>query len=153
MVGWHHQLDGHEFEQDLGAGDGQGSLACCSPWGHKESDTTEQLNYQHTPSNVYAMILKLIKTRHHHNSRGWHWPNTCLYRTVHLPPQRVHLLMSLLVWLFRTMSASQSRTLCYVVSKLFESWQIEGWLRTLLHVPKQFSGQHSVPSRQPSPTP
>ena len=44
MVGWHHQLNGHEFEQALGAGDGQGSLACCSPWGHKESDTTEWLN-------------------------------------------------------------------------------------------------------------
>ena len=43
MVGWHHQLDGHEFEQILGDGEGQGSLACCSPWGHKESDTTEWL--------------------------------------------------------------------------------------------------------------
>ena len=41
MVGWHHQLDGHEFEQALGVGDGQGSLACCSPWGHKESEATE----------------------------------------------------------------------------------------------------------------
>ena len=39
MVGWHHPLDGHEFEQALGVGDGQGSLACCSPRGHKESDT------------------------------------------------------------------------------------------------------------------
>ena len=44
MVGWHHRLDGHEFEQALGAGDGQGGLVCCSPWGHKESDMTEQLN-------------------------------------------------------------------------------------------------------------
>ena len=44
MVGWHHQLDGHEFEQAPGVGEGQGSLACCSPWGHKESDTTERLN-------------------------------------------------------------------------------------------------------------
>ena len=44
MVGWHHRLDGHEFEEALGVGDGQGSLACCSPWGLKESDTTEQLN-------------------------------------------------------------------------------------------------------------
>ena len=44
MVGWHHELDGHEFEQTLGVDDGQGSLACCSPWGHKESDMTEQLN-------------------------------------------------------------------------------------------------------------
>ena len=44
MVGWHHRLDGHEFEQAPGVGDGQGSLACCNPWGHKESETTEQLN-------------------------------------------------------------------------------------------------------------
>ena len=45
MVGWHHWLDGHEFEQALGIGDGQGSLVCYSPWGHKESDTTERLNW------------------------------------------------------------------------------------------------------------
>ena len=44
MVGWHHRLDGHKFEQALGVGDGQGSLVFCSPRGHKESDTTEQLN-------------------------------------------------------------------------------------------------------------
>ena len=42
MAGWHHQLDGHEFEHALGVGDGQGSLACCSPWGLKDSDMTEQ---------------------------------------------------------------------------------------------------------------
>ena len=44
MVGWHHQLNGHEFEQAAGVGDGQGGLACCSPWGRRESDTTEGLN-------------------------------------------------------------------------------------------------------------
>ena len=44
MIGWHCLLNGHEFEQVLGVGDGQGSLACCSPCSHKESDTTEQLN-------------------------------------------------------------------------------------------------------------
>ena len=44
MVGWHHWLHGHEFEQTLGDSEGQGSLACCSPWGCKESDMTEQLN-------------------------------------------------------------------------------------------------------------
>ena len=43
MVGWHHRLNGPEFEQTLGDSEGLGSLACCSPWGHKESDTTEQL--------------------------------------------------------------------------------------------------------------
>ena len=41
MVGWHHRLNGHEFEQALGDGEGQGSLVCCSPWGHKELDKTE----------------------------------------------------------------------------------------------------------------
>ena len=44
MGGWLHQLDGHEFEEARGVGDGRGSLACCGPWGHKESDTTERLN-------------------------------------------------------------------------------------------------------------
>ena len=44
MIGWHHQLSGHEFEQTPGDGEGQGSLACCSPWGCEESDTTEGLN-------------------------------------------------------------------------------------------------------------
>ena len=44
MVGWHHQLNGHEFEQTLGDAEGQGSLACCSAWGRKEFDTIERLN-------------------------------------------------------------------------------------------------------------
>ena len=44
MVGWHHPLDGHEFEQALGVCDGQGSLVFCSPWGCKASDMTERLN-------------------------------------------------------------------------------------------------------------
>ena len=44
MVGWHHRLSGHEFEQPSGEGEGQRSLACCSPWGCKESDMTEGLN-------------------------------------------------------------------------------------------------------------
>ena len=47
MVGWHHWLNKHEFEQALGVGDGQGSLACCIPWSCKELDTTERLNYHH----------------------------------------------------------------------------------------------------------
>ena len=51
MVGWHHQLNGHEFEQALGDGEGQGSLACCSPWGHQQSDMTEQ---QHDTTDMTA---------------------------------------------------------------------------------------------------
>ena len=51
MVGWHHWLDRHEFEQALGVGDGQGSLACSSPWGHKELEMTEWLNYWEIKTN------------------------------------------------------------------------------------------------------
>ena len=47
IVGWHHQLNGHEFEQAPGDGEGQGSLVCCSQWGHKEPDMTEWLNNTH----------------------------------------------------------------------------------------------------------
>ena len=52
IVGWHHRLDGHEFEQALGDGEGQGSLACCSLWGRKESDMTERLNW--TEPNLWS---------------------------------------------------------------------------------------------------
>ena len=54
MVGWHDRLNGHEFEQALGVGDGQGGLACCSPWGRKESDMTEWLNW--TELNIPSCI-------------------------------------------------------------------------------------------------
>ena len=52
MVGWHHRLNGHEFEQTQGDSEGQGSLACCSPWGHKESDTTEKLTTTAVKRNI-----------------------------------------------------------------------------------------------------
>ena len=72
MVGWHHRLDGHEFEQALGDGEGQGSLVCCSPWGHKESDTTEQLNRTdvvntgcYTIVDIYiALFLSIISRQY-----------------------------------------------------------------------------------------
>ena len=54
MVGWHHRLYGHEFEQALGVGVGQESLACCSPWGHKDLDMTEQLN-----NKVHRVSVKI----------------------------------------------------------------------------------------------
>ena len=56
MVGWHHQLNGHEFEQAPGVGDRQGALVCCSPWGRKESDMTEQQNWTNTFSLSFAAI-------------------------------------------------------------------------------------------------
>ena len=62
MVGWHHRLNGHEFEQAPGDGEGQGSLACCSLRGHKESDMTERLN-----NTMTAGIQGL----------GAHWHHVC----------------------------------------------------------------------------
>ena len=56
MVGWHHQLNGHEFEQTPGDGKGQGCLACYSSWGHKESNTTEQLNNNYLPTYLSILI-------------------------------------------------------------------------------------------------
>ena len=57
MVGWHHRLNGHEFEQALRVGDGQGDLACHSPWGRKELGTTEQLKNNKCCSNRETQTL------------------------------------------------------------------------------------------------
>ena len=54
MVGWHHRLDGHGFEQAPGVDEGQGSLACCSPWGCKKLDTTEQLTLTELSENKHT---------------------------------------------------------------------------------------------------
>ena len=62
MVVWHYRLDAHEFEQAPGVGEGQGSLACCSSWGHKELDMTEQLNNNKNNNNEMSKIGKSIET-------------------------------------------------------------------------------------------
>ena len=56
MVGWHHRFNGHEFGYTLGVGDGQGSLVCCSPWGHKELDMTERLNW----ISAFLWVISLL---------------------------------------------------------------------------------------------
>ena len=64
MVGWHHRLDGHEFEQAPGDSGRHGCLACCSPWSRKESDTTEQLNNKQVTgksSHVYFIVKNIWK--------------------------------------------------------------------------------------------
>ena len=63
MVGWHHRLKGHEFEQAPGIGDGQGSLSCCSPWGCKELNMTEWLNWTDGSHRCFGGITQEIKTR------------------------------------------------------------------------------------------
>ena len=60
MVGWHHRLNGHELEEAPGDGEGQGGLACCSPWGRKESDATERLNHN---SKVDWVRLRATRTQ------------------------------------------------------------------------------------------
>ena len=82
MVGWPHQLDGHQFEQALGVGDGQGGLACCSPWGHKESDRTGWLKWRvmyllHTPS--------CAKVGSKHPGSGIHEPRSDSRSASYLP--------------------------------------------------------------------
>jgi len=68
MVGWHHRLDGHECKQAPRVGYGQGSLACCSPWGHKESVTTEQLNWtelnelNRMPWGIFQQVWWVLRT-------------------------------------------------------------------------------------------
>ena len=66
MVGWHHRLDGHEFGWTPGVGDGQGSLKCCSPWGHRKSDMAERLNWTELIW-FQKLILKLKVTSY------WKW--------------------------------------------------------------------------------
>ena len=73
MVGWHYQLDGHEFEQALGDDEGQGSLECCSPWGHKESDTSEHLNNTTFQGSIFYILFvrDFIKSQIlHENGNG-----------------------------------------------------------------------------------
>ena len=73
MVGWHHRMDGHEFEQAPGVSDGQGSLVCCSLWGHKKSDTIKGLNWL---GDMKVIPKKLAK-------RGWDFPGSSVVKTPH----------------------------------------------------------------------
>ena len=88
MVGWHHRLDRQECEQDLGVDGGQGSLAYCSPWGCKESDRTEQLNWtegkgprkklqmgkgQPTHGSQIPKDYRLPEDLHESTELSWHW--------------------------------------------------------------------------------
>ena len=66
MVGWHHQVHAHEFEQAPGDGEGQGGLVCCSLWGHKESDTAEGLNNKVPCSQEFCNNLEEPASLSHH---------------------------------------------------------------------------------------
>ena len=69
MAGEHHRFNGHELGKTLGDGEGQGGLACCSPWDHKELDTTGQLNNNHRNEcvtlDIFSYLPLLVSNRHH----------------------------------------------------------------------------------------
>ena len=71
MAGWHHRLDGHEFEWTPGVGDGQGGLACCDSWGHKKSDMTEQLNWTELLNTIMCIEI---------------YGHMCMWTHTHTPP-------------------------------------------------------------------
>ena len=71
MVGWHHQLDAHEFEQALGVSDRQGSLVCCGPWDREESDTTERLHFHF--QSFPATEDEMVEWHHQLNGHGFEW--------------------------------------------------------------------------------
>ena len=71
MVGWHHRFDGHEFEQALGVGYGQRNPECCGPWGHKESDRTEQLNWTELTELVGRALLSKALIQLSADRWGW----------------------------------------------------------------------------------
>ena len=101
MVGWHHQLNGHEFEQTLGDSKGLGSLACCSPQGHKESDITEQLNKQSLtiPGKDFSFLT-------HPLPQGVSPTFPC---TNPFPPQSISAFIYPWFWAQYTFSANSSR--------------------------------------------
>ena len=85
MAGWHHRLDGHEFEWTPGVGDGQGGLVCCDSWGCKESDTTEWLNWTHAWfMQIKWNFLLLAQKQHsvHRNVMGFYVLNMIFYREI-----------------------------------------------------------------------
>ena len=72
MVGWHHWLDGHEFEWAPGVGDGQGGLACCDSWGRKESDMTERLNWI---EHMFLLLLSFFSSESSKVRCHWEFGN------------------------------------------------------------------------------
>ena len=104
MIAWHHWLHGHEFEQALGVGDGHGSLACCSAWGHIELDMTEGLNspevmtertcWCHAQSHVSELRLSLMLIAHsnqavYHNTHWWIFTAMAITTTLMQMLQRI----------------------------------------------------------------
>ena len=96
MVGWHHWLSGHEFEQTPGDSEGQQSLACCSPWGHKESDMTECLNNNNTKCSYTNLLNSQL---FHIVSSDWHYRSTAWFLSQRVC--KVVVIAQFFQWVFR----------------------------------------------------
>ena len=93
MTGWYHELEGHEFEQAPGVGNGQGSLACYSPWGHKELDTAERLNNNSSTTYDRTLVRRgLVETDKLSAITAYSLPAlqpALPMNLLHLPPQQL----------------------------------------------------------------
>ena len=130
IVGWHHLLNGHEVEQSLGVGDGQGGLACCSSWGCKESDTTEWLNW--TEMSIIMIPTEKKQTKDSSNSSSLSkWishlrytsKHTCMQTQVNNMENFPNILLSLIhsvfliVSSFNWLNQTQTRSFISVANK------------------------------------
>ena len=116
MVGWHHRLNGHEFEQSLGVGDGQGNLACCRPWGGQESDLTERLNWTHLAYESESLVTQSC-------------PTLCDPMDCSLPASSIHgifqarVLKQIAISFSRGSSWPRDRTqVSHIVNRCFTIW-------------------------------
>ena len=131
MVGWHPWVNGQEFEQTLGNGEGQGNLACCSPWGHKQSNTTEQLNNNNNPTfRVCVCVCVLVAQS---------CPALCDHMDYNLTGSPVHGILQarILEWVAISFSRGSSQPKdqtrvsctaggCFTIWATREGW-CEGW--------------------------
>ena len=129
MAGWHHWCNGHDFEQALGVGDGEGSLACCCPWCCKQSDTSERLDWTELNGSVVQLAFWMITT-------GWYVKGSFTYSPCNLktmslfatnekessffPPSWRHICT---LWSRKTSSKLRcSSNLCVTCNKSWEMW-------------------------------
>ena len=133
MVGWHHQLNCHEFEQALGNGEGQGRLACCSPWDHKELDMTEKLNNSVTDALelwCWRRLLRVFWTARRSNQS--------ILKEINPAYSLEGLMLKLKLQYFghlmqRVDSVEKTLTMGKIEDKRRRGWQRMRWLDSIAH--------------------
>ena len=143
MAGWHHWLDGSEFEWSPGVGDGQGGLACCDSWGRKESDTTKRLNWTELMPKVYCShIMKLSRESRQFPKQvqkwledrerwlpvfktvwGWHWSEGSVW--------------GLRLWITCWLQRDNIKSFLSACSDVGQKWKREGWVWNMSEIKPQ----------------